>query len=368
MYQARKIFDPGTQTCGSVEAIISRYFNSLALPFKNLVMKGKFTFRCACMAALLLTTTVAQAKIWRVNNNFGVRADFTQLNEAAINQQVNAGDTIYLEGSSTAYSGFNLYKRLVIIGPGYLLSGTTGNAGLQANPNSATITMYVDSLASGSVFMGLDLTANMHGGTDNIRFERCYLSIGQWTTGRIMSNLVINKCFIHSHRFTTYPTENLEVTNCIFETSVSYMAGMNSLYRNNIFFNAHLTISNAYISNNIFVGSNFTPTSCTIKYNLSSGNNLPAGNGNVNGVPAGSLFVGGSSRDGKHMLSATSPARGAGEPIEGITPDCGAYGTPDPYRLSGIPPIPTIYELTVPASVPSTSSVLPVIVSTRSNN
>lgn len=338
------------------------------MPFKNLVMKGKFTFRSACVAALLLTTTITQAKIWRVNNNFGVRADFTQLSEAANNSQVAAGDTIYLEGSSTSYQGFNLYKRLVIIGTGYFLSGTNGNAGLQANPYPATVTLYIDSLASGSVFMGLDLTANLDGGTDNIRIERCYLSIGQWTPGHIISNLIINKCFIHSHRFTTFPTENLEVTNCIFEATVSYMGGMNSLYRNNTFFNANLTISNAYIANNIFLGSNFTPTSCTIKYNISSGNILPAGNGNVNGVPANSLFVGGNSRDGKHMLPSTSPARGAGEPIAGITPDCGAYGTPDPYRLSGIPPIPTIYELVVPASIPSTSSTLPVTVSTRSNN
>lgn len=320
------------------------------------------------MAALLLTTSLAQAKIWRVNNNFGVRADFAQLNEAANNVEVQPGDTIYLESSATTYSGFNLYKKLVIIGPGYFLSGTSGNAGLQANPYPATITLYIDSLASGSVFMGLELIANLHGGVDDIRFERCYLSIGQWTPGRIMSNLVINKCFVHSHRLTTYQTENLEVTNNIFEASVSYMAGMNSLYRNNTFFNANFTISNAYIANNILVGGNFTPTSCTIKYNISSGNIFPAGNGNVNGVPVSSLFVGGSSRDGRHMLIATSPARGAGEPIDGITPDCGAYGTPDPYRLSGIPPIPTIYELVVPASVPSTSSTLPVTVSTRSNN
>jgi hypothetical protein len=320
------------------------------------------------MAALLFFTISTQAKIWRINNNFGASADFEQATTAISSPLVSPGDTLFLEGSGSNYQGGNLTKRLVLIGPGYLLSGTDGNPGLQANPNTATITLYIDSIASGSVLIGLSLTAHIDGGADNVRIERCLLSVGQWKSGQVMSNLRLNKCIIHSHRFTSYATENLEVTNCIFETAVNYMSGSNSLYRNNIFYNANVQISNAYLSNNIFYGSSLTALSCTIRYNIATSNTLPAGNNNINGVLPSSLFVGGNSRDGKLRLAAGSPAIGAGEPIGGITPDCGVFGTPDPYRLSGIPPIPSIYELTVPASVPSSASNMTITVSTRSNN
>ncbi|WP_315820967.1 hypothetical protein [Paraflavitalea speifideaquila] len=51
-----------------------------------------------------------------------------------------------------------------------------------------------------------------------------------------------------------------------------------------------------------------------------------------------------------------------------MTPDCGAFGGNDPYKLSGIPAIPSIYLLTVPASIPSGSSSMNVTFSTRNNN
>lgn len=332
-------------------------------------MKGKSTLRCVCITALLSITSLAQAKIWRVNNNAGTSADFSQLDAACNSALVLAGDTIYIEPSATAYLGFNLFKKLVMFGPGFLLSGTNGNSGLQVNPNTVTATIYIDSLASGSVFMGLSLTTYLHGGTDNIRFERCFLSLNQWTPGKVMSNIAINKCMMSGFNVASYPTENLQVTNCIFEAiGFSHTVGSNILVRNNTFYNTGVYLSNAYISNNIFYNSGLTQTSSTVKNNISTTNVLPAGNGNINSVPAASLFVVGASKDGKFMLATASPAKGIGETINGITPDCGAFGTPDPYRLSGIPPIPSIYELTVPTSVPSTSSSMNITVSTRSNN
>jgi hypothetical protein len=41
------------------------------------------------------------------------------------------------------------------------------------------------------------------------------------------------------------------------------------------------------------------------------------------------------------MLSENSPAKGAGS--NGT--DIGPFGGPDPYRLSGLPNLPNIYEL-----------------------
>ena len=108
----------------------------------------------------------------------------------------------------------------------------------------------------------------------------------------------------------------------------------------------------------------------TVKNNISGGTNLPVGNGNVNSQPDATVFQGltGNSTDGQWRLKLGSPAIGAGETISSITPDCGAFGTADPYKLSGIPAIPTIYLLTVPASVTSSATTMPITISTRSNN
>ena len=71
--------------------------------------------------------------------------------------------------------------------------------------------------------------------------------------------------------------------------------------------------------------------------------------------------------DQAYQLSAGSPAIGAGIP-NGATPvDCGAFGGPNTYKLSGIPAIPSIYELQVPPSATTTTDML-INMKSRSNN
>ena len=71
---------------------------------------------------------------------------------------------------------------------------------------------------------------------------------------------------------------------------------------------------------------------------------LPTSN-KVNQAPS-TIFVGNnaSSLEGQYMLSANSPAKGAGE--GGV--DCGAFGGDEPYVIGGVPSGPIIQELTVP--------------------
>ena len=107
-----------------------------------------------------------------------------------------------------------------------------------------------------------------------------------------------------------------------------------------------------------------------IAYNLAAGN-MAAGNygpGNVANVNMGTVFVGyptqGSySTDGRFQIIAEGPADGAGE--GGI--DCGMFGGSLPYVLSGLPPVPRIYEAVVPTAG-STVSGLPVIIKAKSQN
>ena len=342
-----------------------------------------FIYKLLLSAACLLPA-FAQATVWRVNNIPGAATDFITFDACITNASVVNGDTVHIESSATAYSNStNINKRLVFIGTGYFLSGATGNAGLQANTEPAFFSgpLRFDSLGSGSRFLGLDLRSDLYldPRADNIRFERCRFSNISWNTNAASTsnraqNIVFNKCYFNAVSTTTqFYYDNLEVTNCIITSSFSFNAGniASALIRNNVFLGA-ITITNAYFANNISLNigtGSFNVTFSTIRNNIAQFNILPAGDGNQNNISQASLFIGstGNSTDGQWRLAAGSPAIGAGETVSGVTPDCGAFGTPDPYRLSGIPPIPSIYSLTVPTSVP-VGQPLNVSISTRSNN
>ena len=325
-----------------------------------------------------------QAKVWRINNTPGVTADFTTGAAAVASASVINDDTLHFEGSSTAYAGFTINKRLVIIGTGYFLTGANSNPGLQANINSANFNgavIFFDSTSSGSKIIGLDnfFFANgpvLGSATDNITLIRCRISSAGQVFGVIpntkMAGWTINKCHFNGGvSFSVFVLENWQVTNNIFlgAGNMENASNVNNLIRNNVFRSA-VNVFNAYFSNNIITGTTFTATNSTVKNNISSGTNLPAGNGNLNSQTDAVVFQGltGNSTDGQWRLRPGSTAIGAGETVASITPNGGAYGTADPYVLSGIPEIPTIYTLTVPASVPSNATTMPITISAKSNN
>ena len=322
----------------------------------------------------ICTLGTAHAKIWRVNNNAGVSANFTTITSAVANSSVVNGDTLYVEGSATNYDGVTLTKRLVVIGTGYLLSGAGSNTGLQFNPNPSTLgNVTLDSLASGSTFVGLTINAYMNSNVDNITFARCSLNLQQFNfipNSFAISNLLVKQCKAYV-ALNTFKVENPQVINCIFVSSQAQLGNcINGLFRNNTLITGGATLNNCYVSNNVFSSSSLTLSNCLVKYNVSNQNNLPdpvLNNNKVN-QNAALFFLGGASADSQYQLGASSPALTAGEPINGITPDAGAFGTADPYRLSGIPAIPAIYSLTVPASVPATATSMTITFSTRSNN
>lgn len=326
-----------------------------------------------------------QARVWRVNNTANSRPDFISLQAAIANASVLNDDTIYIEGSTTPYSAsFTMNKRLVVIGTGYFLSGAGSNSGLQANTNAALehSAIFLDSLASGSKFIGFAQGSSgyfyINPGTDNITLERSqvqiYFSGSAASTFVRLSDWTINKCYITYWQWPpAFYAENLSLTNCILTGTNQIVSGniISGLVRNNLFNNIPVVIGNSYFANNILLNPTATELSLsTVKNCISTGNTLPAGSGNQNSVPLNSIVVGlsGNSTDGQFQLKVGSPALGAGETISGVTPDCGPFGTSDPYRLSGIPPIPTIYSLTVPTSVPSSNTSMTITVSARSNN
>ena len=342
---------------------------------------------------LFITVTQVHAKIWRVNNNVGVNADFTTFNAAVNSGSVLAGDTLHIEASATTYSTASviLNKRLVVIGVGYFLDPadvtTPGNAGLQvATQRSAIDFIRVADGANGSRFIGITFPSGVYlngsAATMDVLFEKdLFLSSVTFETGTI-NGVAFRKCFFNSAQIgvnAPATVTNFTCENSIFNGFNAYLnlgtlSGSGNVMRNNTFYATYIgTLSNVYFANNIISDANYewVFTNCTVKNNLFAKNQALPGTATANQVNVNmtNVFTLAGSYDGRLQLKAGSPAIGAGLTVGGVvSPDCGAFGATDPYRLSGIPNVPAIYSLTVPTSIPSGSATMNVTFSTRNNN
>lgn len=347
---------------------------------------------------LLLSAIVismnAQAKIWRVNNTAGVNADFTSLSVAVADAAVLSGDTIHVEPSATAHSFPTITKNLVIIGNGYFLNGVSGNSGLQEN----TLTSMVGGFrfASGSAgtrILGIQISVNSdfasgYSGVVNISFEKCLIGANaiNMVAANSYTGITYRKCFFTSS-FSVSPASLNDFTmeNCIMEvgsgsTNLTPVTGANIVIRNNLFRSANnfvdFNFHEAYFANNIIMSQKtHTYVNSNVKNNIFQANQtgvtigpLSVNGNNLVSQPLATVILNAGSTDGKFQLAVGSPAIGGGVDIGGTKPDCGAFGSTDPYKLSGIPGIPTIYSLTVPASVPLGTATMNVTFSTRNNN
>ena len=347
-----------------------------------------FTFLVVCIAFNL------KATVWRVNNTNGVDADFTSVSSAISNASVLNGDTLYIEPSSTSYGSVTLTKQLTFIGNGYYLGGANGNAGLQATENASTLSVItLNTGSNGSKFYGLSLSYFSLGsaaGLGNYVIESCqmdYIFQNQIST-QTYSDIAFRKCVITqfvSLNNVNATVNNFIIENCIFNSSIGYgmvlnfsPSSTNLIFRNNTLDQPYFTnLTGFYVANNIFLRNNVqTFTSCVIKNNLFVANQTGVTTGalNTNGnnlvsQSRASLIVDAGSLDGKYQLAVSSPAISGGVDIGGTKPDCGAFGGTDPYKLSGIPAIPSIYSFSFPNgnSVPLNSTSILIDFSTRDN-
>jgi hypothetical protein len=351
------------------------------------------------LSFVLITVMNANAKIWRVNNTPGVPADFTTFNAAATSTSVLAGDTVHLEPSATSYTtgSFNLTKRLVVIGVGYFLdpanTTTPGNAGLQATTNNSSVDFfYIQNGANGSRFIGVTFPGSVYIRPStpayNVLFEKCLFTTSfaiYFESAGTYDGITLRKCFFNNARITslgaTAVISNFVCENSIFNASswidLPGLTGTANIVRNNSIignFGNGFTLANAYVANNIFgIPAQSSFTNCVLKNNLFQFNQTlpPTATNNQVSVNMANVYVGGTtgSLDSRAALRSGSPAIAAGLTVGAVTtPDCGAFGATDPYRLSGIPNIPSIYTLTVPVSIPAGTPSMNVTISTRNNN
>ncbi|HEX9511520.1 MAG TPA: hypothetical protein VF939_13620 [Puia sp.] len=328
-------------------------------------------------AIFLLLSINSYAKIHRVGY-FGTPVPGTDYaNLQAANDSAAVGDTILVfPGSWSA----TFKKKLVLIGYGYFVAGTGKNANLQNITGSQTIQVYLDSTASNSVFLGLDgisILAYYQNPVSNITISRCngsiyfndklcnnwqirecnLASLGYYWGGGIVSNLSVNNCYLNSFSMGSGAASGLngQFNNDIFNSGADFFNGT-FLLKNNIFLYYHLNELNCVFQNCIGTSDAYP---------------VPTGNSDQNITTAAmqnNVFVGYStqttySNDGRWVLKAGSPAIHGGF---GGT-DCGIFGGVNPYKLSGIPPVPSFYLLTAPSSITSTNPYT-ITFSVRSNN
>ncbi len=291
------------------------------------------------------------AGIWRINNQLETDKSqrvFSQLAPLNDDADVLPGDTVHLEGSPIRYSSFTCTKRLVIIGPGYFL---TENPETQARAEEAVIsTIRFNTGSEGSMVMGVVFDYTSSSGifvaTNNITIQRCYMRGGVTITDqtgiRIFQNYMLGD--VGGYTSSTVFSDVVVRNNLFIGGSFNTRRGSFSICENNVFTGNNITISAASFRNNIITNVNaaVTITSGNLQNNLAANGQFGTENGNRN-VDISNVFVEEGSSDGQYQLAQNSPAKGAG--YEGV--DAGAFGGEGGYRLSGLAPIPLIYDLRV---------------------
>jgi len=326
---------------------------------------------------LMSVTSQAQGRVWRVNNQ-GYSAHFTGLNalqDAIDSEDVGPGDTLHLEASPSSYGFITLNKRLVIIGPGYFLNENVIPTPLQHHMNSCWVNRFTFTNNSrGSTITGISQVYGDVTGTgtiidaDSITIDRCYLMY-----------ITLN-CTVTRHAITikrNFVLLGIDGAG----TLVNLMLLNNRFSAINLPATHQGTVAHNAIWDN---GANFHPSidfhdnivrAGTIVPNLNSISNVHhnivhdspmwlSGSTNHLNMPPASVFISTSTTDGNLRTLPFCTVCNTGGTAGGAI---GMFGGATPYTASGIPGIPSIYELTTPANA-TQGQDLPVTLSTRSNN
>lgn len=289
------------------------------------------------------------ATVWTVSNEPGYPAQFTDVQAA--HDAAQAGDTLYVTASATAYSQLSIDRMITVIGGGYDQGGPTTGLGV----------IYLTTGSDGSKIMSLyaQIYMTLDAGISDILIERVNGAIFD-NGGLAVNGLVIKHCVLGNISMNTLWT-NVLITNNLINGTVSGSYSPSVLISNNVFAmsfgNLALNLSYALISNNIFYGDGSTQliavANCTFSNNLSyqtiddnlpptAGNNV--GSGNLVGVDP--LFVNVPDAQGAwtydYHLQASSPGHNAG--TDGT--DIGLYGGSAPLNvpLGGTPRLPQVTQ------------------------
>jgi hypothetical protein len=364
-------------------------------------MNKRILFSLFFIGATLFFAQQVHARIWRVNNNsnfngttlFGSNEGgtaaypvFPQVNNVVAWSAVVDGDTVHVEGSNILYNFATVTKRLVVIGPGYFLN---------ENPNTsndvlpATIAGIVfNGGASGSQLIGMNVVTS-----GNINF-RIFLDV---------DDLTVRRCRIErTIELGTSVTDITVEDNFFSKTEVSTVFQTNGnvtyVYPNNVYFNNNICqktliwagsllqcnnnvfdlpansnaiqITTGTFQNNILKSINATVninnnTNLNVFYNIgTAASQFGTADNNIVVPDMSALFVdpAGNTTDGDYQLEPGSPGSGNGSDGTDRGPFGGAAVT-NRYAMSGLAPIPVIYNISTTGVTDATG--LPVTIKAR---
>jgi hypothetical protein len=310
--------------------------------------------------AAIFMAAVSNAAVWRVSNISGADTYFTSIQHAMDSiafgvYAVQPYDTLYIEPSATVYPGATLTRPVVIIGNGYFLDE---NFETQANPTNSRISgINFNAGSSGSAIMGCVIVNPVSVNASDIRIERNYIvTVGNHHSidiGSSISDILLIMNYIqneYGHSRYCINGTGSGVNNLLIagnylhilngtQNTILLGPGVSALIENNVLWGA-VTIHNSTFSNNILRSGNFSANNSVFHHNIGNAEQFGQANGNQSNVNMDNVFLGEGSTDGRWQLKPGSPAIGAGTAGQ----DCGMFDGTYPYVLSGIPPIPAIYE------------------------
>jgi len=360
-----------------------------------------------------IPSLVMAQNIYTVSNAPGTSANFKTLQGA--HDSVAAGSILYVMPSSYSYGDVVFTKKLTIYGTGYFL-GQNLEPYTQANTAPVLVNSITFRAGSDNSYVeGLQLAFQAQHNTNrvaldtvaNVTISRClllsptsgaYAGYHSFVFLSGANNCLIKQCYLQNINGAAVPSviryENgtlpnfsgIQFVNNIFDWqgvgangfSIGPDGGSgfqgggttNASFVNNTFYIdcIRARFGNLSFTNNIFVndipGSIITDPSTlyfgTALFNITDEPKMfPVPGNNLHSANTDSMFVG--SLTGYHSIDQkwkprdTSFVNTFGQ---GGTA-CGAYGGTEPYRLSGIPNLPFIYNLTVPsqATAPGTIAV-----------
>ncbi|MEO8770476.1 MAG: hypothetical protein ABI402_10340 [Ferruginibacter sp.] len=318
--------------------------------------------------------SLASAKIWRVNllSNVGGTAAypvFNNLNDA--NSAANDGDTIHLEGippGTNRYPAAIITKRLIIIGTGFFLDENINTSLNQYSSRIESVQFSSGSYGSKLIGVWIYPSGALYIYTGAITIQRCKIDsrISIYDSSFIpLSDIVIIGNFFDdngsgSNSAIVMNSGNspagLIIKNNIFKRRLllQYNTTVGTIEQcdNNVFnapnttllFNSNSCHNNIIRADNVIVQVGTTnPTG--VSYNTSSPLSGLLGSASENNiyVDMNTLFVSPvTSSDGIYKLNPGSALGDDHVTERGVF---GGSARPYYYTLSGLPPIPIIYQM-----------------------
>ncbi|MDP3912341.1 MAG: hypothetical protein Q8R96_01195 [Bacteroidota bacterium] len=357
----------------------------------------------AIVVFLLLNPITGNSKIWRVNNgsnfngtslwgdNFGGHPAypvFKQINQAVAWNSVANSDTLHIEGSQFNYAAGTITKKLMIIGPGFFLGDNPQTSNDLSDAKVTRLNFNAGSEGSFAIGVNIVVGTNTADGyiqiaADNITIQRCKIDRSVYFSVSGGSGIQL-ATIVQNYFPDTYVTNALLVTNTFYVPPVVLIFNHNICKKTLVWQNSNGPWEITQCKNNIFDGSDnlatpnlrFTTTDFSnnilmpvnaiaeitaapgvIAYNVGTqGTQFGTANNNLVVPDITSLFVKGTSKDGYYQIESGSQAFQNGS--DGT--DRGSFGgaiRSSRYTLSGLAPVPVVYEATTPGVVSPTTGL-----------